>query len=312
MISSSLPSSTGKTCPPAVLAIHDLSGFGRGSLTTALSILSSMGIQACPLPTALLSAHTEFAGFSFLDLTEEMEKIIAHWQQLGLKFDAIYTGFLGSPAQSALVRKAISLFSHSRTICIIDPVLGDNGALYPTMDGNMVEEMRSLLQAADLITPNLTEAALLLGEPCRETIDRQTIIAWLERLLRLGPQKVVITSAVLSDETESDAASSVLACSLSPQTGEKEFWQVKCEYIPAHYPGTGDIFASVLTGSLLWKEELPVAIARAMRFIATGIAQSELAGTERKNGIVLEQVLPTLNGPLSHTRTRRLFPRSDS
>lgn len=294
--------------PPTVLAIHDLSGFGRGSLTTAITILGTMGIQACPLPTSLLSAHTEFDGFTFLDLTGEMEKIIAHWQTFDLKFDAIYSGFLGSPAQAALVRKAIELFSHSGTICVIDPVLGDNGDLYPTMDAVMVQEMRMLIRDADIITPNLTEAALLLDEPCRETIDKATIIAWLKRLSEMGPHAVVITSAIMSEESESNAASLVIAHSRPPQTRRSEFWQVKCDYIPAHYPGTGDIFASVLTGSLLWKEELPVAIARAMRFIATGIEQSELAGEPRKNGIVLEQVLGGLNGPLSRTQSQQLFP----
>ncbi|MBQ4132583.1 MAG: pyridoxamine kinase [Desulfovibrionaceae bacterium] len=295
-----------KNTPPTVLAIHDLSGFGRGSLTTVLTIMGTMGVQACPIPTSLLSAHIEFEGFSFLDLTGEMEKIITHWQKLGLKFDAVYTGFLGSPAQAALVRRAIGLFSHPGTIRVIDPVLGDNGSLYPTMDSSMVEEMRLLIKDADIITPNLTEAALLLGEPYRELIDSKSIAAWLERLADMGPQAVVITSAIISDESE-PAASSVIAYNRLPH-GRSEFWQVKCDYIPAHYPGTGDIFASVLTGSLLWREELPVAIARAMRFIATGIEQSELAGAPRKHGILLEQVLPSLNGPLSRTRSQQLFP----
>ncbi len=294
--------------PPTVLAIHDLSGFGRGSLTTVITVLGAMGIQACPMPTSLLSTHTEFNGFSFLDLTSEMEKFIDHWQSLGLKFDVIYSGFLGSPAQTALVKRCISLFSHENSYTLVDPVLGDNGSLYPTMDKKMVEEMKSLVRSAQIITPNLTEAALLLDEPCPESLDQKTIMKWMKRLAEMGPDTVVITSAILNDDPDYRAASSVIAHSRPPQSGHDEFWQIKCDYIPAHYPGTGDIFASVLCGSLLWKEELQVAVARAMRFIATGIEQSEHAQEPRENGILLEQVLDTLKGPLSRTQSQRLIP----
>lgn len=296
------------TSPPTVLAIHDLSGFGRGSLTTVITVLGSMGIQVCPMPTSLLSTHTEFEEFSFLDLTREMEKFIEHWQKLGLKFDAIYSGFLGSPSQAALVKRCIELFSHKDTFTLIDPVLGDNGSLYPTMSQNMVNEMKNIIRSANIISPNITEAALLLDEPCPDSLDRKTIIEWLRRLAAMGPDTVVITSAILNDEPEQGAASSVIAYSRPPQSSQEEFWQIKCEYIPAHYPGTGDIFASVLTGSILRKEELQVAVARAMRFIATGIEQSEIAKEPRRNGILLEQMLDTLKGPLSRIQSQQLNP----
>jgi Pyridoxal/pyridoxine/pyridoxamine kinase len=130
----------------------------------------------------------------------------------------------------------------------------------------------------------------------------------MKRLAEMGPDTVVITSAILNDDPDLRAASSVIAHSRPPQSGHDEFWQIKCDYIPAHYPGTGDIFASVLCGSLLWKEELQVAVARAMRFIATGIEQSEHAKEPRENGILLEQVLGTLKGPLSRTQSHRLTP----
>lgn len=293
--------------PPTVLAIHDLSGFGRGSLTTVITVLGAMGIQACPMPTSLLSTHTEFEGFSFLDLTSEMEKFIEHWQKLGLKFDVIYSGFLGSAAQTKLVKRCIELFSHENSFTLVDPVLGDNGSLYPTMDIAMVEEMKNLVRSAQIITPNLTEAALLLGEPCPAGLNKKTLAEWTRRLAGIGPDTVVITSAILNDEPKPETASSVIAYSRPPRSGQEEFWQVKCDYIPAHYPGTGDIFASVLCGSLLWKEELPVAVARAMRFIATGIEQSERAREPRENGILLEQVLDTLKGPLSRTQSQQLL-----
>lgn len=291
-----------KPSPPTVLAIHDLSGFGRGSLTTVLTVLGAMGVQVCPMPTSLLSTHTEFEDFSFLDLTAEMEKFIAHWQKLGLKFDAIYSGFLGSPAQTALVKKCIKTFSHDGTFTLVDPVLGDNGSLYPTMGAEMVEQMRDLIAHADIITPNLTEAALLLGEQCQDSLDKRTISSWLRRLADLGPEVVVITSAILNDHKK-DEGSAVVAYK---KNSSEEFWQVKCDFIPAHYPGTGDIFASVLTGSMLWREELPVSIARAMRFVATGIEESEQRNAPNKNGILLELVLESLKGPLSNTQSHVL------
>ena len=307
-----------KPMPPTVLAIHDLSGYGRGSLTTVLTVLGSMGIQACPMPTSLLSTHTsDFEGFSFLDLTSEMQKFMDHWQSLGLKFDAIYSGFLGSPVQASMVEKCIELFSHSGTFTLIDPVLGDNGSLYPTMNKAMVSQMRHLIGKADIITPNLTEAALLLDEPYPKALDKKKLIDWLRRLSKLGPHTVIITSAILDKQIENNASVVVAyqrtpekACNLEDkklQKNKEEFWQVSCDYIPAYYPGTGDIFASILTGTTLWNEELPVGIARAMRFIASGIEQSENHNHPRRNGILLEMVLDSLKGPLSRTNTQRLL-----
>ena len=303
-----------KPTPPTVLAIHDLSGYGRGSLTTVITVLGSMGIQACPMPTSLLSTHTsDFEGFSFLDLTSEMQKMINHWQELELKFDAIYSGFLGSPAQTSLVEKCIELFSHSNTFTLIDPVLGDNGTLYPTMNEEMIAQMRGLIAKADIITPNLTEAALLLNEPYPDTLDKKTLISWLRRLSKLGPRTVIITSAILNKQME-NPASFVVAYQRTHAEGkadQEEFWQVSCDYIPAYYPGTGDIFASVITGTTLWKEDLPVGIARAMRFIASGIEQSEKYKQPRRNGILLEMVLDSLKGPLSRVSAQPLEPDAD-
>lgn len=318
-----------KNTPPCVLAIHDLSGFGRGSLTTVLSVLAAMGIQACPMPTSLLSAHTEFEDFSFLDLTGEMHKFIQHWQSLDLKFDAIYSGFLGSPLQASLVAECIETFSHSQTITVIDPVLGDNGTLYPTMNSEMVQEMRKLVAKAHIITPNLTEAALLLNEPCPKSLDKTTLFSWLRRLADLGPNTVIITSAIIDDESATNSASAVLALQRSaplpvsnaingirtknglatalPDKKKEQFWQISCEYIPAFYPGTGDIFASVITGATLWREELPVGIARAMRFIANGIEQSVQLGLPSRNGILLELVLDSLKGPLNGVSSQELL-----
>lgn len=288
---------------PRVMAVHDLSGIGRSSLSAVISVLSTLGVQTCAMPTALLSTDTsQFSGFSFLSLTAEMHKFIEHWRTLGLKFDAVYSGFLGSAEQVAVVNTCLDVFADKDTLVVIDPVLGDNGELYATMTAEMVAGMRRLVRRADVITPNLTEAALLLDEPCRAGLDLAVARDWLRRLADLGPKTVLITSAVLAG----DAHGSYVLAYERPAGGKEFFWRVSCEYIPADFPGTGDIFTSVLTGSLLRKEDLTIACARAMRFVANGIRESLRLNAPSREGIVLEAVLNSLHGPLSDTHCEPL------
>ena len=143
---------------PRIAAIHDLSCFGRCSLTIALPVLSAMGCQCCPLPTALLSAHTGISGFTFLDTTDEMRRISAHWSQLSLHFQAIYTGFLGSDRQLDVVGRFLDRFADSGTTVMVDPVMGDDGILYSTYTEELMRGMAGLCRRADIITPNLTES----------------------------------------------------------------------------------------------------------------------------------------------------------
>ena len=151
---------------PRVAAIHDMSGFGRCSLTVAIPILSAMGVQCCPLPTAFLSTHTGgFEGFTFLDMTDEMSKVADHWASLGLTFQAVYSGFLGSERQIGVVEDFICRFRGPDTVVVVDPVMGDYGRVYQTYTAAMCSGMARLAELADVITPNLTEAALLLGQP---------------------------------------------------------------------------------------------------------------------------------------------------
>ena len=151
---------------PRVAAIHDMSGFGRCSLTVAIPVLSAMGLQCCPLPTAFLSTHTGgFEGFSFLDMTDEMPKVAAHWKTLDLDFQCIYSGFLGSERQIRIVSEFIREFRKPDTVVVVDPVMGDHGQVYQTYTPAMCEGMVHLAEQVDVIVPNLTEAALLLGIP---------------------------------------------------------------------------------------------------------------------------------------------------
>ena len=165
-----------------VAAIHDLSGMGRVSLTVVIPILSSMGFQVCPLPTAILSNHTQYPDFTFLDLTDEMPRIIAEWKRLEVEFDAIYTGYLGSPRQIQIVSDFIRDFRRKDSLTVIDPVLGDNGKLYSNFNESMVVEMQHLVTHADVITPNLTELFYLLDRPYKESNTDQELKEYLRCL----------------------------------------------------------------------------------------------------------------------------------
>jgi pyridoxine kinase len=278
---------------PRTAAIHDLSGFGRASLTVVIPILSTMGVQVCPLPTAVLSTHTGgFEDFSFKDLTATMEAIIAHWKQLSVDFDAIYSGFLGSPGQEVIVAGFIDAFSRPDQLVVIDPVMGDNGKPYKTMTPEMVRGMRSLIAKADVITPNFTEAAFLLDERVPETISLERIKAWMHRLSDKGPGKVIITSLPVPEKQKTSA---VIACDRE----DGRFWKIDCQYIPAHYPGTGDAFASVIVGSLLQGDSLPIALDRAVQFVSTAIRTTFGYPYPTRNGVILERVLPSLNAPIN-------------
>ena len=182
---------------PRVAAIHDMSGFGRCSLTVAIPILSAMGVQCCPLPTAFLSTHTGgFEGFTFLDMTDEMSKVADHWASLGLTFQAVYSGFLGSERQIGVVEDFICRFRGPDTVVVVDPVMGDYGRVYQTYTAAMCSGMARLAELADVITPNLTEACILAGVGYEEAMRSDGLEAVRLAACALreqGPSTVVIT-----------------------------------------------------------------------------------------------------------------------
>ena len=210
-----------------VAAIHDLSGFGRASLTTIIPILSSMGVQVCPLPTAILSNHTGgFETFSYVDFTDYMQDYIDGWKKLNLDFDCIYSGFLGSERQIQIISDFIDDFGTEDNMVVVDPVLGDNGTLYSTMTQDHVSKMSRLVEKADIITPNFTEVSLLLGEPYEEKITDHKIKKWLKTLSDMGPEIVVATS--VPDQGEGKDTN-VVAFDRRSNT----YWKIQCRYIPA-------------------------------------------------------------------------------
>ena len=277
---------------PRAAAIHDLSGFGRASLTVIIPILSTMGVQVCPLPTAVLSTHTGgFQDYRFIDLTDQMEGIIQHWLSLQVCFDSVYSGFLGSPRQVDIVAGFIRSFAHDKQLVVVDPVMGDNGQPYGPIGPEMIAQMRRLITHADVITPNFTEAAFLLDRPCQEQIGQKELKEGILKLSEAGPRLVVITSVPVPG---TEKISSVVAYDRE----DGRFWKVDCSYIPAYFPGTGDAFASVLVGSLLQGDSLPIALDRAVQFVSMAIRASFGYNIHSREGVFLERVLHNLRAPV--------------
>ena len=272
---------------PRVMAIHDLAGFGRAALTVVIPILSRMGVQVCPLPSAVYSTHGAFEGHTSLDLSEFMSSCLQHWTSLGIVFDAVYSGFLSNVEQINCLTAYLEHHTNSRQLVLIDPVLGDHGKLYGVTDPRMVVAMRTYIAMADVITPNLTEAALLLGASYNADIDAETLHAWCVRLADMGPDTVIMTSVPAAH------TSSELAVLVYRHTGG-QFWLQSHEKLPAAFPGTGDTFSSVLLGCLLQGESLPVAISQAMQFVADAIHVTLEHNTPVQEGILLERVLDML------------------
>lgn len=274
---------------PRVAAIHDMSGYGRCSLTVALPVLAAMGAQCCPMPTAYLSAHTAFPPSkraAFLDMTGQMAATPAHWRELGVEFRAIYSGFLGSAEQIDLLRAFIADFRREDTVVLVDPVMGDQGEPYRTYTPEMCRRMGTLAAEADVITPNLTEAALLLEEDYAAAPRTEgEAAAWLERLSLGGKRSVIMTG--LSFEP-----GLVGAGCLDREGGEIHFAMAARE--PGQFPGTGDLFASVVLGALLRGEGLAAASRRAVDFVQRCVDRTLRAGTPPLEGVEFEPMLGEL------------------
>lgn len=274
--------------PVRVAAVHDISGFGRCSLTVVLPVLAAMGAECCPLPTAYLSAHTAFPKSDravFLDMTDQMARAGRHWKELGVEFDAIYSGFLGSEAQIGLLGEFIREFRGERTLVMVDPVMGDWGRPYRTYTPDLCRRMGELAEHADVITPNLTEAAILLGEEYDPAPGEAKARAWLERLSRRGTRSVVLTGVQFRE-------GQIGAGCFDRETGEVSFPSARLE--PGSFSGTGDLFASVMLGGLLRGERLHAASARAVDFVQRCAAYTAGRGGDLREGVMFEMLLKDL------------------
>ncbi len=219
-----------------ILAINDISCFGKCSLTVALPVLSAAGYEVCPLPTALLSTHTGgFSEYTFKNLDDQMLPITEHWKKCEIAFDAIYSGYLGSFEQLEYVKEILGKFSGEGVSVLIDPVMGDNGKLYAGFDEKFAKGMRDLCKMADVIVPNITEVCYMLDVAYKEKYSEQEIIEIFDKFKAVGIKNIVITGINMDDDN---------VCCGVYDNGRVDF--VKRKKVPGMYHGTGDVFASAL------------------------------------------------------------------
>lgn len=271
-----------------VLAIHDLCSFGRCSLTAAIPVISAMGSQVCPFPTALFSNNFTYGDFTFSDFSSKMTGFMDKWEKLGFTYDCIYSGFLADVNQIAIVKEAVARFARGKknALVVVDPAMGDDGKLYPTLNADFVVNMRSLVQQADLITPNYTEACLLLDLAYETSIpDNDALETLCRKLATRENQKVVITSVPASDNQIK------VACF---DASNEQFAEHSTERIPFATCGTGDLFTSVLTGAMLQGKSLSDAVLAAMRFVSLAIQYTYDSGSDYREGVQVEPCLKHL------------------
>ena len=269
-----------------IITIQDISCVGKCSLTVALPIISAMGVEASVLPTAVLSTHTAFKGFTFRDLTSDIQPICDHWKQEKIHFDAIYTGYLGSFEQLDLMHKLIADFGGGDTLTIVDPCMADNGKLYPGFTQEFAFAMAKLCSKANVIVPNLTEASFMLGIPYKASgYDEEYIKDILKKLAALGAQKIVLKGV----QFEEDKIGVV-----SYDSASDSFDWYFHKKMPVSFHGTGDIFASVLTGALMRGLTLQESYTLAADFVVESIKETLSHENYNWYGVDFEAAFPYL------------------
>lgn len=266
------------TMQKKILAVHDLSGFGRSSLVPIMGVLSACGHQCVPLPTAFFSTHTAIPGWVTADLTDVMYHTIEHYDRLGLRFDAVYTGFLGSARQIDGVCESIRRLKAEGGVALVDPVMGDNGVIYQTYTPELCARMRELCRLADLITPNVTEAAILLDRaPTDKPHNAEQAWEWMRALRARYGADVVMTGL---DFSEGSIGSGCYAAS-----GDRLSLHRR---IDRYFPGTGDLFASVLLGRMLCGDSVAAASEFAGEFVRDCIIYTMAQQTDPACGVQFE------------------------
>lgn len=268
-----------------VAAIHDISGFGKCSLTVALPIISAAGIEVSAIPTAVLSTHTGgIEGFTYRDLTEDMPPFAEHWKSLNLHFNAIYSGFLGSFKQIDIVSNIFDTLRTDDTLIMVDPCMADNGKLYSIYDESMVSGMVKLCKKADIIVPNLTEAAFMLNKPYFEgPYTKKYIEDTLKELSSLGCKKIVLTGVYFDNKTLGAASYDCI---------KDEITYSFNKVVNGSFHGTGDVFASALLSGILNEFSLTESTQIAVDFTYNSIHSTELAQTDRRFGVNFEENIP--------------------
>ena len=274
-----------KTNQKRVAAIHDISCFGKCSLTVALPVLSAVGIETAVIPTAILSTHTGgFSGYTFTDLTDDILPIVNHWKKEGIDVDAVYTGYLGSKEQIAIVKEAIGIIKREGGLTVVDPVMADNGKLYGGFPEDFPMEMKKLCEIADIITPNITEAALMLGMNFMQPPHtKEYVEKMVEGLSEMTKGKVVLTGVCFDGEN-------IGAATL--ENGKLSY--VFNKKVDASYHGTGDLYTSTLLGAVLNGKTLGEAAQIACDFTAGCIKYTKENEPNMKYAVDFETNLPKL------------------
>lgn len=269
-----------------IVSVQDISCLGKCSLTVALPIISAMGVECAVVPTAVLSTHTMFRGYTFRDLTEDIRPILKHWQKENIKYDAVYTGYLGSFQQLELVSEMFDMYKKDGAVIVVDPVMADNGKLYPGFTEEFAQSMARLCGKADVIVPNLTEASFMLGVPyVGDDYDEEYIKDMLKKLCALGCPRAVITGVsfekgrlgVMAYNSETD-----------------NYFTYFNTHLPVSYHGTGDIFTSCLVGGLMNDLGLEGALKVAVDYTVDCIEKTTNNPQSRSYGVDFEASIPML------------------
>lgn len=267
-----------------IAVINDFSGFGRCSIAVSMPIISAMKVQCCPVPTSIFSNHTGFESYFFEDYTPKMPAYILQWRKLGLEFEGIASGFLGSKAQIAIVQDFIKNFRTERTTVIVDPVMGDYGKAYPTYTDEMCQAMKQLVQYADILTPNLTEACILTDTPYHEGSWKiADLTALARKLSEQGPARVVITGIQQGD----------FVANLVYEHG-KQTRVLRTHRVGSDRSGTGDVFSAIIAADAVNGVAFDVSVKRASDFVKRCIQRSIELDIPKTDGVCFEEFLTTL------------------
>lgn len=278
-----------------VALINDLSGFGKCSLTAAIPVISVMGMQACPLPTAILSAQTGFGEFFCDDFTDRMGYFTEEWKKMKISFDGIYSGYLASSAQIEKVMCFLKAFQKKDTLYLADPVMGDHGKFYSMANIEFLEEMRKLSQMADVITPNLTELCFLSGVDYESVIgcrQKENFIDNIKNLCKKilseakKSQTVIVTGILIKREKKDYISNLVMS--------KDQCFCVEIPYTGMGFSGTGDLFASVVCGSLVKGLSIREAVENATYFLQEATEEATIEGVPPNHGVNFEKYLSRL------------------
>ena len=271
-----------------IAVVNDFTGFGRCSLTVEIPVISSLGVECCPLPTSILSNHTAFSSWFLDDYTKKMPLYLEEWKKQAVSFDGILIGFLGSEQQIEIVKQMIREFpkrNGHKTLVIVDPIMGDHGKRYATYTEEMCRQIRQLVEAADILTPNLTEACILTDTPYKENgwhfLELSKIA---ERLLEMGAKKVVISGITMGQFIGN------LVC----EKGKGEMKLFRSKRIGTERCGTGDIFSSILAADAVNGVQFENSVKKAMKFVKDCILLTEQFSVPETNGVCFEYLLKKL------------------